>query len=108
MRLGGIVLSNSLRRRKYLPSKWLPDLGIVYSKNSGVSWKRLDDFGLEYRYIAKYLKGELTKEKMIERLKKEIEHYAKRQMTWFKRDKRICWIKNYLEAEKLIRRFLGK
>ncbi|OGZ22682.1 MAG: hypothetical protein A3A08_00215 [Candidatus Nealsonbacteria bacterium RIFCSPLOWO2_01_FULL_41_9] len=32
--------------------------------------------------------------------------YAKRQMTWFKRDTRIHWVKNYREAEKLIKKFL--
>jgi len=77
-------------------------------RKAGISWKRLDDFGLEYRYIAKHLKGELNKEKTISELQKEIEHYAKRQMTWFKRDKRIYWIKNYQEAEKLVRDFLEK
>jgi tRNA dimethylallyltransferase len=34
--------------------------------------------------------------------------YAKRQMTWFKKDKRINWIKKQAEAEKLVREFLGK
>lgn len=58
---------------------------------SGLSWKRLNDLGLEYRYVSKYLKGELDREEMIEKLTKEIFQYAKRQMTWFKRDKRTKW-----------------
>lgn len=73
---------------------------------SGVSWKRLDDFGLEYRYVARYLQGKLNKQEMIEKLQKEIEHYAKRQMTWFKREKTIHWIEDCKEAEKLVRQFL--
>lgn len=73
----------------------------------GVSWKRLEEFGLEYRYIALYLQDKLTKREMIEKLEKEINQYAKRQMTWFSRDKRIYWIKNYKEAEKLARQFLS-
>jgi len=73
----------------------------------GLSWKRLDDFGLEYRYIAKYLQGKITKQEMVEKLQKEIEHYAKRQMTWFKRDKRIHWVSNYREAEKLVFEFFS-
>lgn len=76
-------------------------------RKSGLSWKRLDDFGLEYRYLAKYLQGKLSREEMVEKLQKKIEHYAKRQMTWFKRNKKIHWIKNYKEAEKLIRLFLS-
>ncbi len=75
-------------------------------KESGVSWKRLEEFGLEYRYISQYLQKKITKEEMIEKLKKEIENYAKRQMTWFKKDKRIHWIKNCKEAEKLVIDFL--
>jgi len=43
---------------------------------------------------------------MIENSLKELRNYAKRQMTWFKRDKRIIWVKNYKEAEKLIKKFL--
>ena len=75
-------------------------------KKSGVSWKRLEDFGLEYRYIARYLQGRLNHGEMIEKIQKESEHYTKRQMTWFKRDKAIFWIKNQKEAEKLIKEFL--
>jgi len=59
---------------------------------SGVSWKRLEELGLEYRYIAFYLQGKLDYKEMVSQLQKAIENYAKRQMTWFKRDKRILWI----------------
>jgi len=62
------------------------------SADGGVSWKRLEEFGLEYRYIAQFLQNKITREEMIERIQKESEHYAKRQMTWFKRDPRIHWI----------------
>ena len=72
-------------------------------KKSGLSWKRLEEFGLEYRFVAQYLQEKLTREQMIEKLQKEIEHFAKRQITWFKKDKRIHWIKNTKETEKLIR-----
>lgn len=71
-------------------------------RKSGLSFERLDDFGLEYRFIARYLQGKITRQEMIERIQKESEHYAKRQMAWFKRDKSIHWIKTQKEAEKLI------
>jgi tRNA dimethylallyltransferase len=82
---------------------------------SGVSFKRLEEFGLEYRFVAQYLQNKITKEEMIERIQKESEHYAKRQMTWFKREppspegyggpsKKIHWIKNIKEAEKLVQK----
>ena len=77
-------------------------------RKSGVSWKRLEEFGLEYRYIACYLQDKISYKQMTERLQKEIEHYAKRQMTWFKRDKRIKWVKKYSRVEGLVKRFLKK
>ncbi|MDO8504501.1 MAG: tRNA (adenosine(37)-N6)-dimethylallyltransferase MiaA, partial [Candidatus Liptonbacteria bacterium] len=59
---------------------------------NGLSWKRMDDLGLEYRYLSRYLRGILTKEEMISELEAEIYRYAKRQLTWFGRDKNIHWI----------------
>ena len=73
---------------------------------SGVSWTRLEELGLEYRYVAQYLQSKLKYDEMVIKLQKEIEHYAKRQMTWFKRDKKIKWVKNYQQALKISKRFL--
>ncbi|MFA5878166.1 MAG: tRNA (adenosine(37)-N6)-dimethylallyltransferase MiaA [Candidatus Staskawiczbacteria bacterium] len=75
---------------------------------SGVSWKRLEEFGLEYRYVTRYIRGKLDREEMIKQLQKEIEHYAKRQMTWFKKDKRIKWIKDKKGAITAIDKYLNK
>lgn len=75
-------------------------------KKSGISWKRLEEFGLEYRYAAQYLQKKMHYNEMIERLQKEIEHFAKRQMTWWKKDARIIWIEKPSEAEKLAEKFL--
>jgi tRNA dimethylallyltransferase len=57
----------------------------------GVSWKRLESFGLEYRQTALFLQKKITKAEMIENLKREIWHFVKRQRTWFKRNKNIKW-----------------
>ena len=64
--------------------------------------------GLEYRYLAKYLKGEMTKNEMVAKLNSEIWHYAKRQLTWFKRDKNILWfpLSQKLNIEKEVKKFL--
>jgi tRNA dimethylallyltransferase len=67
-----------------------------------LSWERLEQFGLEYRYLARYLQGKINYKEMIERLQKETEHFAKRQMNWLKRDKRIHWVRNHKEAEFLV------
>ncbi|WP_029321416.1 tRNA (adenosine(37)-N6)-dimethylallyltransferase MiaA [Butyrivibrio sp. AE3004] len=45
-----------------------------------------------YREIFQYLDGNITKEKAIELLKRNTRHFAKRQITWFKREKDVTWI----------------
>lgn len=80
---------------------------------NGISWKRLNNLGLEYRYISLYLRNKITKEEMIEQLNIKIWHYAKRQKTWWKRDKNIIWIdprnkKNKTMILKEITSFLKK
>lgn len=57
----------------------------------GLTWKRMRELGLEYRTLADFLTNKITKEEMRETITKESLDYAKRQMTWFKRDKRIAW-----------------
>lgn len=75
-------------------------------KKSGVSQKRLNDISLYYRWVEPYLKGEIGKAGALEIISTKIGQYAKRQMTWFKRDKNIKWISKDIEAEKLVRDFL--
>jgi tRNA dimethylallyltransferase len=74
---------------------------------NGLSWKRLESLGLEYKYVALYLQHKLTKEQMIGKLNNEIGHYAKRQYTWFRGDKRINWQYNQKEIIKLCQKFLN-
>lgn len=61
-------------------------------KENGLSWKKLESFGLEYRWIARYLQKIISKEEMKNGLLKAIIQYSKRQMTWFRKDKEIKWI----------------
>jgi tRNA dimethylallyltransferase len=75
--------------------------------NKGLSWKRMEELGLEYRYISRYLREELSYDKMKEELRNEIIKYAKRQMTWFKKDKTIYWVTNKKTAAELIKSFCG-
>jgi len=66
--------------------------------------------GIGYAELITYLNTDLNTDFSLEETKELIKlhtrQYAKRQMTWFKRDKRIHWIKNYQEAEKLVKKFL--
>jgi tRNA dimethylallyltransferase len=59
-----------------------------------------------YQEIISYLQGEISLTEAITLIKKNTYQYARRQMTWFKKDKKINWVKNYTEAEKLIKDFL--
>jgi len=59
---------------------------------AGLSWKRMEALGLEYRYGAMYLQGKIDKKEMIEKINTESWHYAKRQKTWFKKDINTIWI----------------
>ncbi len=64
--------------------------------NDGMKMERLDYFGLEYKFIGKYLRHEITKDKLIQDLSTAIRRFAKRQRTWFrrmeKRGVKINWI----------------
>lgn len=72
----------------------------------GVSWKRLESFGLEYKWLALYLQGKISEKEMKEKLLQESKNYAKRQMTWFQKDKRILWIEKYKDIEREVTNFI--
>ena len=62
-------------------------------RRQGVSDLRLDKLGLEYRYITRYLRGELgTLDELRLQLGIAIRQFAREQITWFKRDRRIIWL----------------
>lgn len=82
-----------VRLEKRLKSKGKNNL-ITEVKNlrqNGLSWKRLESLGLEYKYVALFLQNKITKQEMIDQINKESWRYAKRQMTWFKKDQQIRW-----------------
>lgn len=62
--------------------------------------------GIGYQELIPYLNQKITLDQAIEEIKKDTRHYAKRQTTWFKKDQRINWVKNYFEAKKLAKRFI--
>ncbi|MEK9175666.1 MAG: tRNA (adenosine(37)-N6)-dimethylallyltransferase MiaA [Patescibacteria group bacterium] len=90
--------------------KRLPGIIIEVQRlhKNGLSWKRMNELGLEYRYVSLHVQGKLNYKLMTNKLQTAIWHYAKRQMTWFRRNKKIHWIKSEKEAQKLIKQFLQK
>jgi len=101
---------------------------------NGVSWEWMEKIGLEYRWISRFLlsakggsqtgttclagrranaghpnKGEkhiLSFDEMREKLYFDIIHYAKRQITWLKKNKETIWLSDYADIEKATRNFL--
>lgn len=76
--------------------------------DEGITLERLETFGLEYKFVAKYLTGELNRNDMFQKLNSAIHGFAKRQMTWFRKMERegikINWIAgpDYEAAEQII------
>lgn len=60
----------------------------------GLSYRRMKELGLEYRALARYLQGETSRMEMREELLRDILKYAKRQITYWKRNKNIRWFPN--------------
>lgn len=71
----------------------------------GLSYKRMKALGLEYRFLAELLQGEISPEEFVEGLERAIRRYAKNQIRWFKRNKDILWI-SYTSANTIISKAL--
>ena len=119
----GITMSQHIKNSKNEPSPYdLTAIGITYSDRQKLYdrinmrvdimmknglLKETEDFysrynsntasaAIGYKELKPYLDGEVTLETAVEKLKQETRHYAKRQLTWFRRDEYINWI----EADK--------
>ena len=92
---------NTIRQRiqKRLDSRF--EQGMIKEveslHNKRLSWKKLEDFGLEYKYISQYLQKKISLQVMKEKLAIASGQFAKRQMTWFRRwekqGREILWVK---------------
>lgn len=79
-------------------------------KKNGVSFERLESFGLEYRFIANYLQKKISYQQLVDRLYIAICQFAKKQKSWFRRFEKlgasILWVSDYSEAKKKVEKFL--
>jgi len=62
---------------------------------------------LGHRQLGAYLRGQIPLEEAVRQIKRDTRRFAKRQLTWFRRDKDIRWVKNASAAEKIAADFLG-
>ena len=82
--------------------------------DNGLPLQRLDYFGLEYKFIGKFLRSELTKDEFISGLTTSIRKFAKRQRTWFrrmeKRGVKINWIEpnNYAKLKNIVAEYIDE
>jgi len=66
---------------------------------TGVPWERLEFFGLEYRFVARYLRDGMNRNDLFQKLNSAIHDFAKRQDTWFRRMERNGTVINWLDGD---------
>ena len=113
IKLSSEKLKNNIEKRliKRLNSGMIKEVDNLHK--SGLSYKRMRELGLEYKFLANYLNKKISKKEMVEGLYTAICQYSKRQDTWFKRDKDIKWFnptqKNFIKKTRnLVKKFLKK
>ena len=96
--LVGVAIDRELRREKIskrlrarLDEGMLDEVRHILS--NGVAPEDLIYYGLEYKFLTLYIIGKLTYEEMVSQLEIAIHQFAKRQMTWFRRDGAIHWLR---------------
>jgi tRNA dimethylallyltransferase len=93
----------TLRRRITERLKQRLDSGLITEVEhlllGGVSYHTLEFYGLEYRFLARYLRGELNRNDMFQQLNSAIHDFAKRQETWFRRMERNGIVIHWVEGE---------
>ena len=72
---------------------------VVNLHSSGLSWTKLESFGLEYRFLAQYLQKMITFDEMKDKLNIAIHQFAKRQETWFRRMERKGIMINWIQGD---------
>ncbi|MFZ4855932.1 MAG: tRNA (adenosine(37)-N6)-dimethylallyltransferase MiaA [Desulfuromonadaceae bacterium] len=82
------------RLRERLDNGLIEEVELLHA--GGIAWEQLDYYGLEYRYVGSYLKGDMNRNDMFQKLNSAIHEFAKKQGNWFRRMERhgiaINWI----------------
>ena len=65
---------------------------VTRLKGMGYTRDMVSMQGLGYKEMLDYLDGRISLEEAVEIIKRDTRHFAKRQITWFKREKDVCWI----------------
>jgi len=94
------------RLKKRLKQGMIEEIANII-KQKKATYQDLERMGMEPKFISFYLQNKINKAELEELIVKNNYLFAKRQMTWFRKDKRINWVKNIQEAEKMTRKFLS-
>lgn len=94
--------------QKRLDDRWQAGMikEVQALHRQGLSWEKIQSFGLGYFWIPQYLQEKISLEELYARVYLAEKDYAKRQMTWFARDKRILWLDKYDSIAKEVGKFL--
>lgn len=99
-----------LRLKQRLEQEGMIEEVKSLSRDKGLSWSRLESFGLEYKWVAYYLQGKLDYEEMFSGLFQDIKKFAKKQLSWLRRwqkqGRQINWVKDKKEAGNRVKAFL--
>ncbi len=87
----------TIRLRERLDHGLIEEVANLHA--AGVSWETLDYYGLEYRFVARHLQGQLNRNDLFQKLNSAIHKFAKRQETWFRRMERQGTAIHWLNAE---------
>jgi tRNA dimethylallyltransferase len=91
---------------RMLKEGFLKEVKELYAR--GISPRKVKSFGFEYREAVLHLEGKLSRDEMITQVVGETWDFARRQMTWFKKDQRIHWITTSSKAKNITQLFLKK
>ena len=87
------ILTERIKKRvEKRVSEGMIDEAESLIREGKINEKRMEELGLEYRYMIRFIKGEIKSQKEFEGiLSVKIRQFAKRQMTWFKKEKNVVW-----------------
>lgn len=101
----GVDIDRELRRHRIEKRlKFRLENGLIEEAErlyeNGLSYEDMEYYGLEYKWLALYLKGELGKNELFQGLRNSIFKFAKRQMTWFRRMEKNGYQIHWLDTSK--------
>ena len=109
VKIGIDLTKEELHKRIHDRTDEMIRLGLIDEVRANLSNRHLNALNtVGYKEIFDYLDGNLTLEEAVEKIKINTRHFAKRQMTWFRKDKEIIWINPDGLTEVILRQALDR